>query len=141
MKNWNSKTTRLFAAIVLGLSGSIAAADMATPLQLSGKNEVPPVTTEAMGSSMIVVASDGSVSGDITTTGMTGTMAHIHMGASDSNGPPIVTLTKGDNGQWMVPADTKLNAEQLKAYQAGGLYVNVHDAAHPNGAVRAQLNK
>ena len=34
---------------------------------------------------------------------------------------------------------TTPSADQLKAYKAGELYVNVHSAANPGGEVRAQL--
>ncbi|WP_084150810.1 CHRD domain-containing protein [Azohydromonas australica] len=51
----------------------------------------------------------------------------------------IIPLTKGDAGTWSVPAGAKLTPEQMKAYQAGELYVNVHSAANKGGEVRAQL--
>ena len=38
-----------------------------------------------------------------------------------------------------MPAGSKLSAEQMKAYQAGELYVNVHSDAHKGGEIRAQL--
>ncbi len=140
MNTLHTKTTALFAAILLGLTGSVMAAAMPAPMQLSGKNEVPPVMTKATGSSMIMIAADGAVTGHITTSGITGTAAHIHMAAMGSNGPPIITLTKGSKGQWMVPPGSKLTAEQLTAYKAGGLYVNVHNKAHMEGAIRMQLS-
>lgn len=134
------KTISLLAAIWLGLGSFAVIASTAAPLQLSGKNEVPPVITTATGKSIILVASDGSVSGHISTSGLTGTMAHVHMGAKGSNGPPIITLIKGEKGQWMVPAGAKLSAEQLKAFNAGGLYINVHSKVHADGAIRGQLS-
>jgi hypothetical protein len=69
---------------------------------LSGSQEVPPVTTSATGSGTITVAADQSISGKITTTGIKGTAAHIHLAPAGENGPVIVTLTKdGENG-WAV---------------------------------------
>jgi hypothetical protein len=38
-----------------------------------------------------------------------------------------------------VVPNAKLTPEQLKAYQAGELYVNVHSVAHKDGEVRAQI--
>lgn len=114
-------------------------AGMGGELKLSGDQEVPPVSTAAAGTGRIVVAEDGSVSGSVTTTGMDGTMAHIHIAAAGKNGPVIVPLVKTADGVWSVPPGSKLTADQLKAYRAGELYVNVHTAANKGGEVRAQL--
>jgi hypothetical protein len=106
---------------------------------LSGAQEVPAVKTSASGSGTIMINADMSVSGSVTTTGVAGTGAHIHMGGMGKNGPVIVPLTKsGDNG-WSVPAGAKLTAEQYKEYKAGDLYVNVHSADNKGGEIRGQL--
>ena len=48
--------------------------------------------------------------------------------------PPVKTTdTVGS-----VPQNAKLSAEQLAAYRAGRLYVNVHTEANKGGEVRAQ---
>ncbi len=110
----------------------------AVSVKLTGAEEVPPVNASGSGSGTIRVAEDGSVSGGVTTTGLQGTMAHIHQGAKGQNGPVIIPLTKsGDT--YTVPAGAKLNAAQMNAFKAGGLYVNVHTAAHKGGEVRGQL--
>ena len=106
---------------------------------LSGAQEVPPVTTSATGMAMIAVAADGTVSGSAKTSGVVGTMAHIHMGAAGTNGGVIVPLTKMDDNTWGVPAGAKLTPEQMAAYKAGNLYVNVHSAANKGGELRGQL--
>ena len=107
-------------------------------VKLSGAEEVPPVSTSASGSGSIRVAEDGSVSGSVSTTGVQGTMAHIHQGAKGANGPVIVPLTKnGDT--YTVPANAKLNAAQMSALKSGGLYVNVHSDKYKGGEVRGQL--
>jgi hypothetical protein len=124
----------------LGACGAMGGGMMmmhGTPL--SGAQEVPAVSTSASGHAMITVAADGSVSGSVKTSGVMGTMAHIHMGAMGANGGVIVPLSKTDDNTWSVPAGAKLTAEQLAAYQAGGLYVNVHSAANKGGEIRAQL--
>src|SRR4030095_5695272 len=107
-------------------------------VMLSGANELPPVTTSASGDGTISIADDGTVSGSVTTKGVQGTAAHIHMGAAGSNGPVIVPFTK-EGDTYKAPAGAKLNAPQLKAFKDGELYFNVPSAANPNGEIRGQL--
>lgn len=109
-------------------------------VKLSGTEEVPPVQTSASGGGTIKIADDRSVSGSISTSGIAGIAAHIHIGAAGKNGPVIVPLTKGADGTtWSVPAGAKLTVAQYDAYKAGDLYVNVHSAAHRGGEIRGQL--
>jgi hypothetical protein len=106
---------------------------------LSGTEEVPPVSTAARGSGSFTIGDDGAVSGSVTTTGVQGTMAHIHLAAKGQNGPVIVPLTKsGDT--YTAPAGAKLNDAQMAAFKAGNLYINVHSDANKGGEVRGQLN-
>jgi hypothetical protein len=110
----------------------------AVSVKLSGAEEVPPVNATGSGSGTIRVNADGTVSGSVTTTGVEGTMAHIHQAAKGQNGPIIVPLTKsGDT--YTVPAGAKLNEAQMKAFKDGNLYVNVHTARNKGGEVRAQI--
>src|SRR5438105_15916418 len=125
-----------FASLSLALVGAMA---FAADLKLTGDAAVPPVTTSASASGAITVAPDGAVSGSIKTTGIDATAAHIHMAASGKNGPVIVPLVKGGDGTFSVPAGAKLTADQMKAYKAGELYVNVHSEANKGGEIRAQL--
>jgi hypothetical protein len=116
-------------------TGDTARVDMA----LSGSQEVPPVNSQASGISSITVTGDKNISGRVETTGMNGTVAHIHQGAPGQNGPPIVTLVKSGENTWSVPANTILSSAQFDAYRRGHLYVNVHSAANPDGEIRGQL--
>jgi hypothetical protein len=126
------------SALALALSASTFAAG--SMLKLSGDQEVPPVTSMASGTGTINIATDGAVSGSVTTAGITATMAHIHMApGKGANGPVIVPLTQSSPGMWAVPAGAKLTPEQLKAYQDGLLYVNVHSAEHKAGEIRGAL--
>jgi hypothetical protein len=129
------------SAIALGACSSMPdwmPGSGATKVTLTGAEEAPPVKTEAKGGGSFRVAGDGSVSGSVTTTGVAGTMAHIHMAAKGASGPVIVPLTKnGDT--YSVPEGRKLTPEQLKAFKEGRLYVNVHSVAHKGGEIRAQL--
>jgi hypothetical protein len=112
---------------------------LAANVTLSGTQETPPVQTSASGVTDIKVAADQSVSGKITTTGITGTAAHIHLGAPGEKGGPVVILEKTSDNVWSVPAGAKLTDDQYAAYKAGKLYVNVHSEANKGGEIRAQL--
>jgi CHRD domain len=112
---------------------------IATAAGLTGAQEVPPVDTTASAVSHITVGGNLAVSGTVDTNGIKGTAAHIHEAAVGANGPPIITLVKSSETQWSVPAGATLTPAQYKTYKAGGLYVNVHSAAHPSGEIRMQL--
>ena len=132
------KQSVMCAGFVVGALATATAFGAEVSVKLSGMNEVPPVTTSAAGSGEFTVGDDGSISGSVTTTGVNGTMAHIHVGAAGTNGGVIVPLVK-EGDTYKTPAGAKLTPEQMKALKEGGLYVNVHSAAHPGGEVRAQL--
>lgn len=136
MKLGKQAISKLTAAMLLAAAAGTA---WAGPLELSGAQEVPPVTTMATGAGDITVAADGAVSGSVKTTGVAGTMAHIHVAAMGKNGPVIIPLTNSGDGVWSVPAGAKLTAEQMTSYKAGDLYVNVHSDAHKGGEIRAQM--
>jgi CHRD domain len=118
--------------------GGMAPGRMST-VMLSGSQEVPPVTTSASGTSTITVGMDRTVTGEVTTRGMTGVAGHLHQGAMGQNGPVIITLTKKSDNVWSVPAGTRLTEAQYEAFKAGNLYINIHSAAHKDGEIRAQL--
>jgi hypothetical protein len=126
----------MLAAALFTVAGVAFAADV--KVSLSGANEVPPVTTSATGDGTITVADDGAVGGSVTTKGIQGTAAHIHMGAAGKNGPVVVPFTK-EGDTYKAAAGAKLNPDQMKAFKAGELYFNVHSAANPNGEIRGQL--
>jgi CHRD domain len=126
------------AALVLA-GCAVMSSDSRVNVALRGSEQNPPVATSASGSGTITIAADKSVSGSITTTGLSGVAAHIHQGARGQNGPVIIPLTKsGDT--YSAPAGAKLNDAQMQAFKAGNLYVNVHTAANKGGEIRGQLN-
>lgn len=133
----HTRIAMLLAAGTLAFApGAIA---QQVKVTLSGDEEVPAVKTDAKGQGMITVADDKSVSGEVTTTGVEGTMAHIHEGAKGANGGVLIPLEKSGDGSWKVPAGAKLTDAQFEAFKAGKLYVNVHSAANKGGEVRGQL--
>jgi hypothetical protein len=106
---------------------------------LIGANEVPALNIATSGSGSFTVGADKSVSGSVTTYGVAGTAAHIHVGAYGLNGPVAISLTKTADNLWSVPAGAKFTDEQYQAYKAGQTYVNVHSDTHKGGEVRGQL--
>jgi hypothetical protein len=133
--------------VKIQIAGWIALVGLATGMaqagdikvKLSGSEEVPPVTTSATGEGTITINDDKTVSGSITTKGVEGIAAHIHVAERGKNGPPIITLQKQGDDTWVVPAGAKLTDEQYAALEAGHLYVNVHSATNKPGEIRGQL--
>jgi len=108
-------------------------------VQLTGAQEIPPVETAASGIGILSVAPDRSVSGSVTVSGMSVTVAHIHEAGAGTTGLIIIPLTKTSDTVWTVPAGTKLTDAQYESYKAGNLYFNVHSAAHKTGEIRGQI--
>ena len=134
-KSLGVKVSAWSLAAALGLTSAMAGA---MDVKLSGDQEVPAVKSAGAAAGSITIGDDGAVSGSVTATGFTPTAAHIHQAAAGKNGPVIVPFTK-EGDKFSAPAGAKLTPDQMKAYKAGELYVNVHSAANPGGEVRAQL--
>ena len=138
-------TALTLALVVSGCTKSemrTATSDMRTsmaPVQLTGAQEVPPVNTQASGTSTLTVVGDKTLVGRVETKNINATAAHVHQGRPGENGPPIITLVKQGDNAWAVPSNAVLTSAQFAAYKAGDLYVNVHSAAHPNGEIRVHL--
>jgi len=128
----------LVLSLTLAACAGMTSGGKTVNVRLSGAEEVPPISVPGSGSGSFTIGEDGAVSGSVTTTGVQGTMAHIHQAGKGQNGPVIVPLTKnGDT--YTAPAGAKLNDAQMQAFRAGNLYVNVHTAANKGGEVRGQL--
>jgi hypothetical protein len=107
---------------------------------LNAAQEVPSNASTATGvGNLVIDPITRAASGGITLTGMTATMAHIHLGAPGANGGVIIGLTNAGGGVWSVPANASLTADQFKAFKQGNLYFNAHSAAFPGGEIRGQI--
>jgi len=139
-KMGNISLRLVLGAIVAVLFGCASmSGDNSIKVTLSGAEEVPPVSTKATGSGTIVIKADKSISGSVTTSGVAGVAAHIHLGTAGKNGPVIVPMTKTSDNEWTIQAGAKLTDEQYASFKAGDLYVNVHSAANKGGEIRGQL--
>ena len=67
------------------------------------------------------------------------TAAHIHMGAAGTNGPPVFTLGRANEGGFKGCTNGSEWTENRIEGNHSMFYVNVHTAQYPNGAIRGQL--
>src|SRR5437867_12024276 len=122
--------------------------------KLSGKEEVPPNKSPAIGFAWVKTTND-HIGYEVNVTDIDKvTAAHIHLGESGKNGPVILTLFKGGpteqtNG---TVAESNVTASNLEgpmkgkgvpdlvaAMKNGTTYVNVHSTDFPDGEMRGQL--
>ncbi|MDH3641520.1 MAG: CHRD domain-containing protein [Gammaproteobacteria bacterium] len=111
-------------------------------LELSGTQEVPPLTSAATGLAAITL---NTVTGDldvhVNTSGLDDAIAaHVHEALAGTNGPVLVELMPDATlaSHWLVE-DAVLDAAGLDAFDSGALYVNVHSPANPPGELRGQI--
>ena len=136
--------------------------------QLISFNQVPSVLTKSAGSFLARINEDGTISFALSYANMTSQVvqAHIHFGASKTNGGVMVflcggakpacpasgtitgTLTAADvsvlpatNGDSVIPQGIQPGdlAGLLDAIRSGNSYVNVHTTIFPNGEIRGQV--
>lgn len=112
-------------------------------VSLEGTNEVPAVTTDASGNATITLEGDSiHVEGEFSDLGSAYTASHIHKGAKDENGDPIITLEPDleedkTSGSW--DGTYQLTEEHLSALISDSLYINVHTTENKSGEIRGQV--
>jgi CHRD domain len=132
-------------ALAVLTSAYLAAADeMKIKANLTGAAEVPgPGDPDGGGTVQVTLNPDkNEVCYDLTLTKVDeATAAHIHEGAVGKDGPVKVGLDtpKGGSAKGCKTAEAAV-VKDIMANPAN-YYVNVHNAAHPKGAVRGQLAK
>ena len=97
MSKLTVKLVLAIAAVVLAGCSSMPAwmpGSGAVKVNLTGTEQVPPLSVPGTGSGSFRVAEDGTITGSVTTKDVQGTMAHIHRGAKGTNGPVIVPSTR-----------------------------------------------
>ena len=114
--------------------------------KLTGKDEVPPVNTQATGMAQFQLSSDGKeLSYDLSATNLQGfMMAHIHQGKAGENGQPVTTpLSMGKGKITSSDLQGALAGKQMSdlvgIMRNGGAYVNVHTNKNQNGEIRGQI--
>ena len=136
-----------FEDINITISQTDAVEQQSVAVTLDASQEIPTpvgVPANASGIADVAVDENGVVTATLTVSNLTGpaTAAHIHSGFAGETGPVLVGLTTDDGGTtWTVPADAAtLTAEQIEAFNNGGLYFNVHTEANAPGEIRGQIN-
>jgi CHRD domain len=77
----------------------------------------------------------------VSVSGMTARTVTLNQGFAGSSGEAVVTLAPraGSAGEFAVPANVTLSAEQARAFSQGGLYALATSTANPSGEIRGQL--
>ena len=138
-------STFVMALALLTCAHLAAAQEMGkATAKLTGAAEVPgPGDTDGSGTAQVTFNPDkGEVCYELTVAKIEeATMAHIHEGAADKEGPPKVTLDapKAGSAKGCKSADAALVKAIMQ--NPANYYVNVHNAVFPKGAVRGQLSK
>ncbi|MBI3111003.1 MAG: CHRD domain-containing protein [Ignavibacteriales bacterium] len=111
--------------------------------KLDGSQENPAVTTNARGSGSVTLNTDGTVTYDVTVTGLTPTASHFHNAPVGTNAGVVKNFTLIDNtasGTWSSSDATQpLTNQLLRELVRGRLYMNVHTSANPGGEIRGQV--
>jgi hypothetical protein len=151
-------TLSMLVIVTAGLTSTIFAQQYTIfAANLSGSNEVPPVTTAGSGIAifqLVAVGHQQIISYQLDLENINGvTGAHIHSGKQSENGPvvaglfnPSMTgLPTGVHGT-LTSSDLTgpLAGQQISALvsmiRSGGAYVNVPTTQNQNGEVRGQLS-
>ena len=116
-------------------------------LTLSGTQEVPAIETAATGTATSMLeGSTLTVAGEFAGLSsplveIAGSGGHVHQAAAGTNGDVIypLVITSADRLNGTFNLTTELTPEQVTAYNAGELYVNLHTEMNQGGELRGQL--
>lgn len=151
--------------LVLALTAAVAVSTVASAdtgarvfaARLNGAHEVPPVQTPAHGTAVFELSRDGQsmsfflIADDIINV----VAAHIHIGAANESGRPVVVpLFPGNRSRvvgdafilsgrftaadFVGPLAGHPMADLVTELRANHAYTNVHTQAHPGGEIRGQ---
>ncbi|MBC2776491.1 CHRD domain-containing protein [Parasphingopyxis marina] len=138
-----------FAALIaaaIGLAGPAAAQEEESYFaDLSGANEAPgPGDADGTGIATLEWHAENEQFCYVLAVENIGTAtaAHVHRGAVGEAGPPVLTLDApgADGGSDGCLDATAALRREIRENPAG-FYFNVHNADHPAGAIRGQLER
>ena len=123
------------------LCGAARAEQINFKADLSGANEVPPVTGPGSGSATASLDTTAkTLTWSVTYSGLSGpvTAGHIHGPAAPGANAGVLLPFKAPLVSPIKDSATLTDA-QISDLEAGRMYVNLHTTAHPPGEVRGQL--
>jgi hypothetical protein len=128
---------------VLFINGGAWADQINFKADLSGANEVPPVTTAGKGSATATLDTGTKMlTWTVDYSGLSGpvTAAHIHgPAAAGTNAGVLIPL--GTNLANPIKGSATLTDAQVSDLEAGRTYVNLHTADNKGGEIRGQLQR
>jgi hypothetical protein len=131
------------AAVALLAASAAFAQEMKMKADLTGAQEVPPVTTQGKGSAEVNFdPASKKLSWTVTYSGLSGppTAAHFH-GPAEAGKNAGVAVPIPNQANSPVTGSATLTDAQAADLQAGRYYVNIHTAANPGGEIRGQVTK
>ena len=116
--------------------------ELAAVVDLSGANEVPPVTTTATGKATIRLTSEKNMYVKLTVSNLESgdalTAAHIHKAAAGANAGVLVGFY-GNAADFGTTKIVTVDDATFASLKADNIYVNAHSTSHPAGIIRAQI--
>lgn len=130
------------AALALATTAPLAGAARTTTLKatLTGKVEVPAGDPDGRGQATIRIKGRQVCYSLAYTKIGRPNAAHIHKGAKGTAGPVVVGLFNAPHKRSGCVTTTSALAKAI-VKKPGDYYVNLHNTAFPNGAIRGQLHR
>jgi hypothetical protein len=131
------------AAIAILAAPAAFAQEMKMKADLTGAQEVPPITTQGKGAAEVNFdPASKKLSWTVTYSGLSGpaTAAHFH-GPAETGKNAGVAVPIPNQAKSPVTGSATLTDAQAADLQAGRYYVNIHTAANPSGEIRGQVTK
>jgi CHRD domain len=131
-------------SVLATLATVSSAADKKLYAKMNGSQEKPKGDADGTGTAVITLKAK-QVCYDIRPkkSGITFSAGHIHAGARGVAGPPLIPLwgkNKSVKGGKLTGCVTAKAADIAKVRaKPAGFYVNIHNKANPDGAIRGQL--
>jgi Cu/Zn superoxide dismutase len=150
IKTKHMKTTTKNTLLALALIASVQtfAGNLGNSLlltaKMTGAQETPAVTTNALGvASFTLNATHDTMCVNVSFNGLSGnaTGVHVHSGAPGVSGAVVTDLSPFISFNRISTSLTgsNLTPALVSAYLKGGLYINAHTTANPNGEIRGQI--
>ncbi len=120
---------------------------------LTGKEEVPPVNSNATGTVQLTLQGEEGIDYIVNATSIRGvTEGHLHLGQKGENGLIVFTLFRPDapidqisenetitEDEFVGPLKGKSISDLTTAIGNGSIYANIHTQENPNGEIRGQI--